>query len=124
MLLAMIESDSVTVFASLSQKMKAFEQRKYINAIISVLAKDYLNTIGEHTELALSESSPVLAGVTTLISKLCRDNDTLKEHLVTSLTKSGITALDDSLATRRSVIAVIAKGEGRTATHDRMDGIH
>ncbi|KAL5414162.1 hypothetical protein PMIN06_006490 [Paraphaeosphaeria minitans] len=116
MLLVMIERDSVTAFASQLHKMKVFEQRKYLNAIVSVLTKQYLNKIAENTEVSPSESSPLLAGVTALIGKLVGNSDTLKEHMVASLIKSGIPALDDSLATRRCVVAVIAKNEGQLHT--------
>lgn len=113
MLSVVIQSDSVAAFASLFQKIKVFEQRKYLNAIISVLAEHYLNKIAEDNDAPLSESSPLLAGVTAFISALVGDSDTLKEHLVASLIKPGITALDDSLATRRCILAVVAKNEGK-----------
>ncbi|KAK7180749.1 hypothetical protein DPSP01_009216 [Paraphaeosphaeria sporulosa] len=116
MLLVVIARDSVTAYASVFQKMKAFEQRKYLNANISVLAKHYLNKVAENTEASPSESSPLLAGVTALIGKLVGDSDILKEHLITSLIKPTIPALDDSLATRRCVIAVIARDEDQLHT--------
>jgi telomere length regulation protein len=40
-------------------------------------------------------------------------NEVLKDHLVSSLTRSTIPSLDDSLATRRSVIAALAQDEGK-----------
>lgn len=113
MLLIVIQSDSVAAFASLFQRMKVFEQRKYLNAMISVLAKHYLNRIAEDQESSLSKSSPLLTGATALISELVGDSDTLKEHLVASLIKPGIPALDDSLATRRCILAVIARNDGK-----------
>jgi telomere length regulation protein len=117
MLLVVIESDSVTAFTSLLHKMKVFEQRKYLNAIISVISKHYLNKTSENTAASLSESSPLLAGVIALVSELIKGSSTLTEHLVASLTRSGIPALDDSISARRGVIAAIAKDEGRTTSH-------
>ncbi|KAL1603482.1 telomere binding protein [Paraconiothyrium brasiliense] len=116
MLLVMIDSNSISAFTSLLHKMKAFEQRKYLNAIITVLSNHYLNAIGDNTTRPVVESSPRIGGVAALVNELIRDNDTLKEHLVTSLTKSGIPALDDSLSGRRSVIAAIANDEDHIHT--------
>jgi telomere length regulation protein len=117
MLQVVIESDFTTTFTSLLHKTKVFEQRKYFNAIISVISMHYLNTTDDFEEASLSESSPLLASVIALVSELLKDSDTLKEHLVACLTRSGIPALDDSLSARRGIIAAIAKDEGRTTSH-------
>ncbi|KAJ4345220.1 telomere binding protein [Didymosphaeria variabile] len=116
MLLVMIDSDTIGAFTALLHKMKAFEQRKYLNAIINALSNHYFNTVGDNTKTSVFESSPLIAGVAALVSELVRGSDTLMEHLVASLTRSGVPALDDSLSGRRSVIAAIAKDEDHIHT--------
>jgi telomere length regulation protein len=78
--------------------MKTFEQRKYLNAILAFVVTKYF-------------SSEAAAG---LIHTFTKDNDVLKEHLVSSLTRSTIPTLDDSLFARRSVMAALAKDEGQS----------
>lgn len=49
-----------------------------------------------------------------LLEHLTHDNEGLKDHLVSILTRSTIPGLDDSLAARRSIIAALAQDEGPT----------
>ncbi|KAF1969206.1 hypothetical protein BU23DRAFT_513540, partial [Bimuria novae-zelandiae CBS 107.79] len=116
MLLGMIQNEFLITFSSLLSRLKVFEQRKYLNSIITCLSKQYLETAVVAGERNSLESSPRIAGVATLMSNLIEDNQTLKEHLVTSLMKSAIPALDDSLGARRSIVAALAKYEDQLHT--------
>lgn len=121
MLSIMVANDSITTFTLLLRKMKAFEQRKYLNTIISVISKHYFSTIDDRTESSLVKNSPVISGVAALVDELISDSDALKEHLVTSLTRSGIPALDDCLPARRSVIAALRRDEGIVAVRGTVN---
>jgi telomere length regulation protein len=92
--------------------MKTFEQRKYLNAILAFLVKQYFSA-----EVLNNEDSPVspsktVSAAASLIHLLTKDNDVLKEYLVSSLTRSSIPMLDDSLSARRSIMAALGKDEG------------
>lgn len=93
--------------------MKTFEQRKYMNAIIAFVVKNFFSTESIIKEDAPIASSTTIDAVAGLIHALTKDNDVLKEHLVSSLTRSIIPALDDSLAARRSIMAALAKDDGK-----------
>jgi telomere length regulation protein len=99
------------------RKLKAHEQRKYFDAILTLFATKYLNSIQHHMNDAPLENSVVIAGVAALIYDLIKEHELLQDHVVTLLTRSTLVALDDSLATRRSAIAAIAKVEGSSADH-------
>ncbi|KAJ4288006.1 telomere binding protein [Kalmusia sp. IMI 367209] len=116
MLLTLIATESISTFISLLHKMKAFEQRKYLISIIPVLSNQYLNAGISVKVAAPPEGSSFISAIAALVSELVKNNDTLKEQLVTSLTKSPLPALDDSLAARRSVIAAIAQDENQLHT--------
>lgn len=93
--------------------MKHFEQRKYLNAIIAAVVKQYLVS-----DVVDKDDVPVLAsktvsGAAGLLHNITKDNDVLKEHLIISLSRSTIPSLDDSLFARRSVMAVLGKDEGQ-----------
>jgi hypothetical protein len=92
--------------------MKAFEQRKYFNAVIFCIAKEFFNSEIDSQEDAPIVSSPTISGAASLLHTFVNENDILKEHLVSSLTRSTIPSIDDSLAIRRSVIAALAQDEG------------
>ena len=113
-----IDHESTAAFSLPLRKMKVFEQRKYLNAVITSLSKQYLNTMVDGKEFT-SERSSLIGGVATLLVELIGDSDTLKEHLVTSLTKSTLTALDDYLDARRSVVTALAEDEGESAYVNR-----
>lgn len=93
--------------------MKSFEQRKYLSAATNFVIKQYLYSEIIHDPDASIKSSKVISGAAGLISQIVVDNNVLKEHLVSSLTRSIIPSLDDSLAARRAVIAALARDEGR-----------
>lgn len=108
----MIANDSVATFSSLLQKMKIFEQRKYLSVILTFLSQQYLNTAVDITEISLLKNTPHIEGVATLIYELIKNNDSMKEHLVTSIPKSTVPALNDFLGARRSIIAALSQDEG------------
>jgi telomere length regulation protein len=109
---ALIDNSCVERLADLLARMKTFEQRKYLNAILAFLVKQYFSA-----EVLNNEDSPVspsktVSAAASLIHLLTKDNDVLKEHLVSSLTRSSIPMLDDSLSARRSIMAALGKDEG------------
>lgn len=113
LLSALLESDCTARFTELIARMKSFEQRKYLNAVIAAVVERYFAS-----DVVSKDDVPILAsktvsGAASLLSNMTKDNDVLKEHLVTLLTRSTIPSLDDSLAARRSVMAVLAKEEGQ-----------
>jgi len=108
----LIGSGAIERLTNLLSQMKTFEQRKYLNAVVAFVAKNYFST-----ETISKDDAPVAASVNissaaALFHMLIKDNDVLKEQLVTSLTRSTVPALDDSLSARRSVLAALAKDEG------------
>lgn len=113
MVLHTIDHNSVTDFSSVIARLKVFEQRKYLNAIMTYLSRQYLGTVVYAKEVSLSKNSLTIAGIAAFISEIIKSSDTLKEHLISSLTKSIIPALDDSLGLRRSAIAALAQYEGQ-----------
>jgi telomere length regulation protein len=92
--------------------MKTFEQRKYLNAILAFLARTYFLSEVFSKDDAPIPSSAAVSAAAGLIYALTKDNDALKEHLVSLLTRSTIPTLDDSLPGRRSIMAALAKDEG------------
>jgi telomere length regulation protein len=62
-------------------------------------------------------ASSTVSSAAALFHTLIEDDDVLKEHLVSSLTRSTIPALDESLLARRSVLAALAKDEGQSGTY-------
>lgn len=113
-----IKNGDVDRLGHLLSRMKTFEQRKYMNAIIAIVAKQYLSDEDINKANASIASSSVIDAAAGLIHGLIKDSDVLKEHLVSSLTRSTIPVLDDSLSARRSIIAALAKDHGE---HDRVN---
>lgn len=107
-----IKNGDVDRLGHLLSRMKTFEQRKYMNAIIAIVAKQYLSDEDINKANASIASSSVIDAAAGLIHGLIKDSDVLKEHLVSSLTRSTIPVLDDSLSARRSIIAALAKDHG------------
>lgn len=92
--------------------MKAFEQRKYLNAVIVHTAKSFFQSEVISKEDAAIQKSHVISGAACLINHFIDGSEILKDHLVSSLTRSTIPSLDESLAVRRAVIAALAQDEG------------
>ena len=101
-------------FADLIGRMKAFEQRKYFNAVLVGIAKQYFQSEIVNKEDTSIASSPVISGAACLLNNFIKTNDILKDHLVSSLTRSAIPSLDESLALRRTVVAALAQDEGQS----------
>ena len=113
LLTALIDSGRIEHLASLISQLKTFEQRKYMNSFIVFIAKKYFATDFVSKDDAPISTSKTVSAAAALIYILIKDNDVLKEHLVSSLMRSTIPALDDSLSARRSVLAALAKDEGK-----------
>ncbi|KAG9188639.1 hypothetical protein G6011_07344 [Alternaria panax] len=116
LLKALLDSGSVGSLTIFLSQMKTFEQRKYLNAIVVFVAKEYFSS-----ETISKDDAPIVANITissiaALFHTLIKDNDVLKEHIVSSLTRSTIPALDESLSARRSVLAALAKDDEKLHT--------
>jgi telomere length regulation protein len=112
---AVLHSDSSEVFATFLRKMKTFEQRKLLNAVISFVAKHYFGSKVEMKDDVPIQSSATVSAAAALIYSLVGDSEILKESLLSALTKSSVPALDDSLFSRRSVLAALAQDEGQSS---------
>jgi telomere length regulation protein len=109
----LIGSGSVEHFTNLLSQMKSFEQRKYLTATVVFVVKECFPTEIVSKDDAPIASSSTVSSTGALLHALTKNNDVLKEHLVLSLTRSNIPALDESLSARRSVLAALAKDEGQ-----------
>lgn len=107
-----VNNGSTEIVEAFLSTMKAYEQRKYFNAFITSLVKQYFGSIIESKEDG-PKPSLAISGVATLLHNMIKGNDLLNDHVVTVLTLSSLPALDDSLAARRGVIAAIAQNEGK-----------
>jgi telomere length regulation protein len=101
------------LFADLVRQMKAFEQRKYLNAVLVHLVKEFFYSEMVAKQDTPIASSPTISGAARLLHNIINNNDVLKDYLVASLTRSSIPSLDESLGVRRSVIAALAEDEGQ-----------
>ncbi|CAI6272100.1 unnamed protein product [Periconia digitata] len=116
MLLDMLNSNNSSKLAYFVNQMKVFEQKKYLHAILACLVKQFFSsTVDSKTDAPVASSSTVSAAI-TLINMFIDDNESLKDSLVSILTKSSVPALNDSLHTRRSAIAALAKHEDQLHT--------
>ncbi|KAF2270643.1 hypothetical protein CC78DRAFT_611526 [Lojkania enalia] len=105
---SLIEDDSIEPLKKFLPKMKFHEQRKYLNSILSFVTKKSFGWRADPMEdVPLVDSTIVSAGA-NLIHTIIKDNEPLKDHLVSALTHSNTPGLDDSLTTRRSIVAALA----------------
>ncbi|KAL1795097.1 hypothetical protein ACET3X_006913 [Alternaria dauci] len=111
LLQALTDSDSLERLPNFLSQMRTFEQRKYLNAIVAFVAKDYLSVENVGKDDATITASTTISSAAALFYTLIKDSDVLKEHLVSSLTRSTIPALDESLSARRSVLAALARDD-------------
>ncbi|KAJ4343025.1 telomere binding protein [Didymella glomerata] len=111
-----IEVDRVTQFAALIGRLKAFEQRKYFNAVVVYVSTRFFQSEVVSNNDEKIAQSPTVSGAATLLNSFMSTNEVLKDHVVSSLTKSTIPSLDDSFATRRSVLAALAQDEDKLQT--------
>jgi telomere length regulation protein len=96
-------------------RLKTFEQRKYLEAVIALAIKKYLPTGAIQRDDTPIPISKTVSAVASLLETLTHDNEGLKDHVVSILTRSTIPGLDESLAARRSIIAALAQDEGQTS---------
>ncbi|KAF3046400.1 telomere binding protein [Didymella heteroderae] len=108
-----IEADRMARFAALVGRLKAFEQRKYLNAVITYVMKHCFQSEIIDTADEPIDRSPMVSAAAYLLNSFMNSNEVLKDHVVASLTKSALPSLDESLATRRSVIAALAQDEDK-----------
>jgi telomere length regulation protein len=108
-----VSQQSTEILERFLPKMKVHEQRKYFNAVLTLLA-NYLapTATGSKTDAELGASKTV-SGAARLIHNIIRENESLREHLIGVLTRSSIPVLDDSLDARRSLIAALAHDDGK-----------
>ncbi|KAF2739279.1 hypothetical protein EJ04DRAFT_484876 [Polyplosphaeria fusca] len=116
---SMINGGYFPALSGILIKLKAHEQRKYLNAMLAFLASRYLTTIVESQDDAPLPTSPTISGAASLLLCLLGGNEILKDHLVSNLTQSNTAALDDSLSLRRSAIAALA--EDHDKLHDLLE---
>lgn len=109
----LIDTDSVMLLADVMLRLKAFEQRKYLNAVITFVVKQYFpSDMSQHDDTPVVASAMV-SGVANLIHALVKDSEGLRDHLISILARSNIPSLDDSLDARRSVMAALSQDEGQ-----------
>jgi telomere length regulation protein len=112
---ALIDSDSVTLLANFVSRLKPFEQRKYLNAVITFVVKRcFSSDMSRHDDIPVPVSGAV-SGVANLVHVLVKDSECLRDHLISILTRSVVPSLDDSLDARRSIMAAISQDEGKTS---------
>jgi telomere length regulation protein len=109
----MVEDETARILENFLPKLKTHEQRKYLNSVITIMVSKHLWRISDLREDLPLRSSPTISGAAAVVRILIKDSDLLKDHVVNTLTKSTLPALDDSLAARRSVIAAIAQDDGK-----------
>ena len=108
----MIEQDQTVRIASLVGRLKAFEQRKYFSAVITYIAKQLFSSEIISKDDTSVRPSPSISGAACLLNTFIHNNETLKDHVASSLPKSTIPSLIESLATLRAVVAALAQDEG------------
>ncbi|KAF2831443.1 hypothetical protein CC86DRAFT_443135 [Ophiobolus disseminans] len=112
----LMDTDSVALLADLIPRLKPFEQRKYLNSIITFFIRRQFFPDHINLEDAPIPASTTISGIAKLLHILTKESDALKDHLVSLLTRSTLPSLDDSLGTRRSVMAAIAQDEDKLYT--------
>jgi len=110
---SMVKDETSRILEVFLPKLKIHEQRKYFNSVITVLTTKHLSTVSESIEDLPLKPSKTVSGAAAILHVLTKNSDLLKDHVVTTLTKPALPALDDSLAARRSVIAAIAQDDGK-----------
>lgn len=108
----MIEAQSIENLQVQFSRLKPHEQRKYLNSVIAFLANTYFANSTEYKDDTPLKTTGFLSGATSLIHSLIKRSEVLQDHLVDSLTKSPLNAIEGSLDMRRSVISAISQEEG------------
>jgi telomere length regulation protein len=105
--------DSVLRLPDFMSRLKTFEQRKYLSAVITFVTKQYFPPDKARPTDASILASKTVSAAASLFYLFTKNNEGLKDHLVSILTRSTISSLDDSLVARRSVMAALAQDEGQ-----------
>ncbi|CAI9625636.1 unnamed protein product [Alternaria burnsii] len=113
---ALIVSSSLERLPNLLSRMKTFEQRKYLNAIVVLVTKEHFSVENVRRDDASIAMSSTVSSAAALFYTLIKDNDVLKENLVSLLSRSTIPALDESLLSRRSALAALVKDDEKLHT--------
>jgi telomere length regulation protein len=109
----LLSADSALLLADLISRLKSFEQQKYLSAVIAFLIKQYLVSETTRSDDARIPESKTVSGVASLLHVLTKNNESLKDHIISILTRPTIPSLGDSLAARRSLMAAAAQDEGQ-----------
>jgi telomere length regulation protein len=115
--ISLLESGSATLLGDFVSRLKPYEQRKYLDAIIAFVVKQYFSSDIVHRDDRVIPTSKIVSGVAALLQNVIKNNEGLKDHLVSILTRSSIHSLDESLSARRSVVAALAHDEGQESPH-------
>ncbi|KAH7123780.1 telomere length regulation protein-domain-containing protein [Dendryphion nanum] len=107
----LLKGESTTNLEVLLSKLKAHEQRKYLNSMISFITSTYFSSTVQIKDDTPLRKSDKISGASRLVHNLIKRNEILQDHIVDSLTQSPLKALEDSIEARRSVIAAIAQEE-------------
>lgn len=97
------------------RRLKSFEQRKFLNAIVACTIKQHFSFDVIARIDAQIPSSELVSGVASLFHTLVETNDVLKEHMVSLLIRSNVPSLDDSLSARRAIMAALAQDESKSS---------
>lgn len=115
--------DRLARLAVLVGRLKVFEQRKYFNAVIAYVSKQFFQSEIVSKDDTPINQSPTVSGAAYLLNCFMKSSEVLKDHVVSSLTKYAIPSLDESLATRRAVIAALAQDEGACWNFDSSQAL-
>jgi telomere length regulation protein len=108
----LLNTDSALLLADLISQLKSFGQQKYLGSVIAFIVKQYFASGNIRPDDATISGSKTVSAVASLLHVLVKNNESLKDYLVSILTRSTIPSLGDSLAARRSVMAAVAQDEG------------
>jgi telomere length regulation protein len=109
----LLATDSFELLVTLLPHLKPFEQRKYLSSVLTFIVKQYFSSDHVSYEDAAFPASASISGTARLLYNLTKESDSLKDHLMSLLTRSVLPSLDVSLAARRSVMAALAREDGR-----------
>ena len=111
---ALLDAEAADRLADLISTMKTFEQRKVFDTIVSFAVRRFASVDDVQRGNAPIAVSKTVSGLASFFDNIIRDNETLKDHVVSLLTRSATPAMNDSLAIRRSMMAALAQDEGQS----------
>jgi telomere length regulation protein len=93
--------------------LPAFEQEQFLDTTVSVLA-GYLGDVkNDRSEQSLRPSSRHIAASGLLLHRLMSEDDMLKDHLVTWLTRLAGGGVGETVNIRRMAFAALSQDEGK-----------